>query len=295
MLLAVSVLLSPCGANGGAIYSFVGPKLFGDDLHYATVDPFPPTPVSTIASNPPGQCAWINTGLAAFMTANPANGSGPSGQGWTFNWAGVAAEAAVEAQIKILAYHPFVVTPPAVTAANGTRFPGGTPGELGGAVLSLKYTPKRGTLPIPNLHWIQAYAGTRRGAAVPVFLDNDPAQPFTGQSAVTPFYDTAGYTAGTMRRGGAWFVDTPLVHENEYESNPVASMQFQVVLASDATSVVGGVIQNKVTLYGGEWWGFTYSADDDTTTPEPSTFLLLILGGSGLLYLRRMTPAKGAV
>ncbi|HEV3023691.1 MAG TPA: hypothetical protein VGX76_14550, partial [Pirellulales bacterium] len=188
MLLAVGVLLSPSDARGGPIFPFVGPKLFGDDLHWATVDPFPPTPISTITSDAPGESPWINTGLAAFMAANPANGSGPSGQAWTFNWAGAAAEAAVESGIKILAYYPWVVTPPRVGAANGGVLRRGAAGEQGGAVLSLKYTPQPGTLRIPNLQWIQAYTGTLYGAAVPQLLGNDRSHPFASQSNLSPWY-----------------------------------------------------------------------------------------------------------
>jgi hypothetical protein len=42
--------------------------------------------------------------------------------------------------------------------------------------------------------------------------------------------------------------------------------------AQDAAKVVNGV--NNVTLYGGEWWGYTYSATP-TPNPEPSTLFLV--------------------
>jgi hypothetical protein len=197
----------------------------------------------------------------------------------------------VEAGISILDYYPYVVTPPSIKAAYGTVIPAGAPGELGGAVLNLKYTPQQGAPAINNLHWIQAYTGTLYGANVPPLLDNDPANPGTAQSSVSPFYDSV-FAAGTLANGGGWFVDRPLIPENEYESNPVASIQFQVVLAGDTQTVVNGVTQNAVTLYGGEWWGFTYSAVDPT--PEPAAFLLYAFGGSGLLLFRWMTARRPA-
>ncbi len=291
-LLAAGVLLLPGNARGG-MFQTVGPTPFGDDLHSASLNPYPAIAVSTIASNPPGQCAWINAGLNAFLAANPANGTGPSGQGWSYTWAGAAAEAKVEAGIKILDYFPFVVFAPKVTAApgsqptaanpNGARvFPQRASGELGGAVINLQYTPQAGAPAITNLHWIQAYTGTTWGVNVPPLLDNDPNNAYKSQATITPFYDAISPGAGTLAGGGGWFEDRPQVPEfdvyytkKEYESNPVASVQFQVVLVSDTQSVVGGVTQNALTLYGGEWWGFTYSAVD---TPEPASLTLLGLG-----------------
>jgi hypothetical protein len=189
----------------------------------------------------------------------------------------------VEAGINILDYFPYVVTVPSVTAGNNVVYPAIGPGELGGAVLNLKYTPQPDAPTIDNLHWIQAYTGTLYGAAVPPLLDNDPANPYKAQSDVSPFYDSV-YAAGTLPGGGGWFLDTPLVPENEYELNPVASVEFQVVLASNTVTKVDGVTLNTVTLYGGEWWGFTYSAVE---VPEPATLLLLGLGSLILVRRRR--------
>lgn len=254
----------------------------------STLNPYPAIAVSTIGSSPPGQCDWINTGLSAFTATNPANSSGPSGMWWSFTWAGAAAEAQVEAGISILDYYPFVAREPDVIAGNGTNFPGEAVGELGGAVFNLRYTPQPGAPVITNLHWIQALTGIRRGTPVPTILDTGPA--YTSQSTVTPFYDTAA-AARTNASGGGWFLDTPFILENEYETNPVASVQFQVILASDIQTVSGGVTNNAVTLYGGEWWGFTFSAMD---VPEPSACLLVTLGGIGLLFRRRIIGKKRA-
>jgi hypothetical protein len=149
---------------------------------------------------------------------------------------------------------------------------------------------------INNLHWIQALTGTRRGAAVPTILDNDLAHPFESQSAVSPYYGGGGpnVAAGTLAGGGGWFVDRPLINENEYEGDPVASVQFQVVLASDTRSVVNGVTQNALTFYGGEWWGFTYTAAD-IPTPEPGSLTLLGTGALGLFrYGRRRSKHTAA-
>jgi hypothetical protein len=291
VLLAVSVFLSP-GNAAGATFLNAGPTFFGDDNHSATLNPYPAIAVSTIA-NPPGQCTWINTGLNNFITANPANGSGPTGQGWSYSWAGVATEAKVEAGINILDYFPYVVNQPAVTGANGTVFPGTGPGEFGGAVINLSYTPTdaNGAPVLNNINWIQALTGTLRGnptgGGTPI-LDNGPAY-MSQNNNTNPYYGGTGFSSGNYLdpvtgNNDGYFLDTPLTNENEYELNPVASVQFQVVLSTDTTSVVGGITQNALTLYGGEWWGFSYSAVD---VPEPSAWLLLTLGGCGFLFFRR--------
>jgi hypothetical protein len=275
----------------GVTFQSVGPTNYGDDALSATVNPYPAIQVSTIAS-PPGQCSWINTGLNNFIAANPTNGTGPSGQAWSYSWAGVAAEAQVEAGISNLDYFPYVITQPSVATAlpvGGVR-PVGPTNELGGAVFNLQYTPQPGGPVITNLHWIQAYTGTIYGNPFGAILDNDPDHPYQAQASDSPFYDTQ-YFAGTLTNGGGYFIDRPYVFENEYETNPVVSAQFQVVLAGDTQTVVGGVTNNAVTLYGGEWWGFTFSAVD---VPEPSAYLLVMLGASGLLFFRRRARKKRA-
>src|SRR4051812_49955515 len=83
----------PGGAALAVTFQNVGPTPFGDDTHSASVSPFPPTPVSSIGGANPRQCPWINTRLNNFIAAHPANGTGPTGQGWSYSWAGVAQEA----------------------------------------------------------------------------------------------------------------------------------------------------------------------------------------------------------
>ena len=294
VMVLVALALAPRNASGVTAQN-VGPLLWGDDFHSASINPFPAIPVSSIAA-PPGQCVWINTGLTNFITANPSNGTGPSGQGWSYSWAGVATEASVEAGINILDYYPYVVQRPAVTAGNGAVAAAGPNGELGGSVFNISYTPTvaNGAPVINGIRWIQALNGTLWGNPTgggSAILDtpfNGGGAAFKSQSNITPFYDPLGF-AGTYGANNAYFLDTPQVPEfdsyftnAEYEQNPVASVQFQVILATDTQTVDGnGITQNALTLYGGEWWGFTYSAVE---VPEPASCLLLTLGAFGLLF-----------
>jgi hypothetical protein len=213
-----------------------------------------------------------------------------------------------------------VVSSPTVTTAVPAPDPNHTYGpsfagkaEIGGAVMNLSYTPTaaNGAPVINNLHWIQALGGpgqTLYGAAVPSNFDTGSVA-YGPQSKTTPFYDYDVVTgkptgaAGTLANNGGWFLDRPQVPEfqrppgAEYENNPVVSVQFQVVLAGDKITpadpmVPGSKIQNDVTLYGGYWWGFTYTAID---TPEPASLVIwLCLGGMSLLVYRRTRRGKSA-
>ena len=260
MLFAGGLLLSP-GVASGTVFEILGPQIDGpkfgvDDWNISTLNPFPPIEVSSLSG---GQCPWINTGLNAFIDKNP---------GWSYVWASQADEAKVEQGITILNYFAYVVTQPDVTAADGKTYKSDRPGtyDLGGAVFNIKYTPVAGAPPITRLHWIQAYDEVTKGVAA-TRLDNPDAD--------FPWYDGEG-TAGTLAGGGGWFLDTPFTEENEYELNPVANIQFQVALADYDGS------NKKLTLYGGEGWGYVYTAYD--VLPEPPSLLLFCV--SGLTMLR---------
>lgn len=300
ILLASTMVLLPGLAFGDVGAPVAGPTWGIDDMNTSTLGPYPLIPVSSIGGPNPGQCIWINSGMNSFVANNPVNGSGPSGQGWSYNWAGPAVEAQVEAGITVLDYKAWVVSAPTVTAGDdtGTLYPpgdyfqaGGPPdhsptgnvNDVGGAIMSLKYTPGQGGAPvINNLHWVQAYNETVNGVGPSVKLDN----PFAAGKA--PYYD-AGGAAGTLAAGGGWFLDIPYDIEKEtFEGTPVSNVQFQVVLASVTQGPeINGIKQNVVTLYGGEWWGYQYDASD-VRVPEPSTFVLLAFGAMGLFIVRRM-------
>jgi hypothetical protein len=198
--------------------------------------------------------------------------------GWDYTWASQAQQRLVAAGIKVLNYDAYVVEQPDVLAANGINFPSTTVGlnDLGGAVLNLSYMPVMGAPEITNLNWIQAYIQTTKGVSG-TFLDNN------NQNA--PFYN-GPYTAGTLAKGGGWFLDTPYDSYGNYNNNPNSTVQFQVVVANFNPA-------NKfVTLYGGIWWGYTYSTEATNTPAVPGAVVWgLVALAQSRLRRARSRPA----
>jgi hypothetical protein len=251
--------------------------------------------VSTI-----GQCPWINTGLTAYETTyNTATSI------WTHTWAAPTEQAKVEAGINFLDYYSFVVKVPSVTAgdAASTVYAGNnTVRDVGGAVLNLTYDQTKAVQNddsvhlFSNLHWVQgliAHYDTYGNGPSQVRLDNPYA--FDAGNNGTPFYDDGG-AAGTLAGGGGWFVDRPFKVEDEAaEYNPVADVQFQVVLADLNESTAAGVTTHAITLYGGVWWGYKYTAVDGAAPvplPAAAGVGFSMLGGFGLLAVLRKRGSR---
>jgi autotransporter-associated beta strand protein len=222
------------GVASATIVQTAGPTWGVDDENSCIAIPFPSIPIGSANDG------IIDAGLGSFVSTNSA-------AGWSDSWATPANQAKVENGIKILDYFPWVVVSPTILMGNGQYYPGHYVGDTGGAVFNLKYTPVAGAPAIGNLHWIQAYTETTYGVTS-THLDN-------GLSPGSPFYDTAG-AAGKLAGGGAYFFDRPQDPEREYESNPVSTVTFEVVLAGFNPAT------KAITLYGGRKWGYSYSAAD---------------------------------
>ena len=96
-------------------------------------------------------------------------------------------------------------------------------------------------------------------------------------------------SAAGQNGGVYYFDDQPGLTEAEYEKNPVGDFQFQVFLAVDVPGnglkIGDNTITDNVTIYGGYWWGYQYSA---VNTPEPATIVIWsLLGGLGITIGRR--------
>ena len=95
---ALVMLLLICSRNASAGGLTVTVP-FGDDLNTSTL-----TPLSTVSSLANAQAASIST--AAPRTTDNANNVNPppSGEKWTYNWAGAVAEANVEKGINVVTH-----------------------------------------------------------------------------------------------------------------------------------------------------------------------------------------------
>jgi hypothetical protein len=269
-----------------------GPTFGSDDWNTATLTPSSIIPVgggTTVA-----QCPWINTGLAdlGYVLSN----------GWNISWANDGTW--VQNVVTVNQYYAWVKNEPSVVAPNGTNYPGRAKyqnTDAGGAIFGLTYNP--GANNPTNVHFIQAYEESFNGGSFTFHLDNGGTAAW---NAGLPWYDWQGAAGGpgtanggtspTNNAIGSWFLDTPADFEAATYAAPSglgeekltnSVVQFQVVVAVDNT--VGGT--NNVTLYGGDWWGYTYSNSD--TIPEPSTFLLVAFGILGMVRLWRRRARAG--
>jgi hypothetical protein len=283
-------------------------KFYGDDTHTSVLHPLVPVMgANDNGVDQPG--GLINAGTAAFMKANPADGTGPSGQGWMFHWLSTEKQAEVDARFNGT-YDAFVVSVPTNVQAGGQTYNdpksdkfrhrydqhgADNMNELGGAILNVTsnyQVPANSPSHTYSLHWIQAFADTDYGENAGPALDLGR----TG-GGKTPFYDASGGSAGTLAGNpDAWFLDIPNAFELEYENprGPVVSTTFQVVLAlDDQTTDDKGIVQNNVFFVGGFQWGFTYTAVETLPEPSPLSYLSLVgmLGALGYAWRRRRRPA----
>lgn len=215
----------------------------------------------------------INAADAVF------NASAFSGANWNYTWATAAQDALVLKDITVTTYNAWVVNQPTYTDPAGTVWGGRfNNAEAGGGELVLNFNPK-GLDPLKGktVDWIQNVYSSYYGGVLNPHLDA-PA------TATSPFYNT--FSAA----GQTYFADIPGAPEREYENNPVANVRFTVFLATD--NVVGGV--NNVTIYGGEYWGYQYTATDLAPVPETATAVVGFL--AAILTFALVRPStRGAI
>jgi hypothetical protein len=259
------LVATPCHAQVALNPASSFTQLSGDDFNTSTL--------YMNANGTPQQmtyCPWVIPSLTgAGFTGNT---------GWNFTWATAAQDQQVLNDLTVVSYYAWAVNAPVYTDPNGQAWGGQPNGEAGGAYLQLAFNPGA-TDPVrgQTITWIQAVDSGYYGGALNVHLDNP-------NNRASPFYITPSYSAGQN-----YFVDIPGTPENEYEGSPVGDFQAQVFLAVD--SGAGGGFTDNVTIYGGEWWGYQYTAVD---TPEPGVASMFGLGLGSLLFGYRRLACKRA-
>ena len=273
-----------------------GPTKGGDDFN--TTSLVPTTPISIGQGTSVTQCPWINTGMNAFVAANPT---------WAYTWSTTA----LPGTLAFSSYIPWAANQPNITLPDGTVNPGKfTNAERGGASFITTFNPQGG-IAVNGIGFIQAYQETftnfdptangGNGAAINnsvsyVKLDNAAV-------ASNPFYNTGsgGGYIGAANQGAAnqtWMEDRPSDPEPvaadaagtpaataAAAENLIANVQFQVVVAVDTGPKAGGALHN-IVLYNGYWWGYQYSSTD---TPEPAALAMFAAGAAALSFIRRRT------
>jgi hypothetical protein len=238
--------------------------------------------ISTL--NPPSPIPVDGDYFSNLKKVLGAQGQGPGGKGfnagtvWDFSKGSAAATNSVLSDITIDEYYPWVVNSPDVDSPDpdgGSYNVNITDADVGGAVFSMTYTPKPGDP--ADVHFIQVYGENLNGGGITYHVDTLPG-------SQNPFYDQQkGATVETLPDGSQWFSDEPYLCENpddcytEGTEDYGGTFYFGVFIAAD--NVVNGV--NKVTIYGGELWGYSY-ANNDSPVPEPSA---AVLTGAGMLAL----------
>jgi hypothetical protein len=242
-LLVLGWLLA-CPSVVHALTNSSAMAFYGDDIHTSIL-----APLNYVTSQTP----WVNSALSNWV----AKASTP---GWNFNWDPSGPNnMTVLSDVGVSNYYAWVVYQGGVPLPRGITTGVLGPKEIGGAVIGLGFKPTVGGLnPDPladvKVHWLQAFQSVLRGVTNNGVVDNNGTN-------TTPFYDGVTDAAGTN-----YFVDVPAITENEYEANPIASVTFQLFLATDSFDQTGTAPHN-VTIYAGLSWGYTYSAADYVELP----------------------------
>jgi hypothetical protein len=239
LLIPSCLLICPSRVYGQRT-NMVDVMWFGDNIHTSTV-----APLTYVTSQTP----WVDAAISNWVRTATTTG-------WSFTWSTNSQDIqSVLADLTVSNYYAWVVHVPSIALPRGGATPEIGPGEAGGAFLGLGYYPSKGLYPNPlygtKIHWLQAYQAVVKAVA-------SSAVDVAGSTG-TPFYDGVTLAAGTN-----YFIDIPATAENEYESNPIATITYQVFPVADSFDQTG--TSHSVTIYGGVSWGYTYSAAETTGT-----------------------------
>ena|SRR5271157_368978 len=283
--LSVACVMFP--RTAGAITASPTAQGWGpDDWNVSTIDP----------NSFQTYCNWILNGLnaAGYTSAN----------GWNFAFAGTGPAASIPnipvSDFSVNYYQAWVVTNDAIPAgipSNGIPTRSVANQDAGGADFVLSYQPRASSTDPTSIHFVQAYLDTINGVSTgnnATGVLDGPA--YAGGTGV-PYYDLC-CTSGTIGTS-SWVRDIPFTCESGAyalingrtgcdtgvdEAITSESVQFQMfVIGANPVDLSGsGGAANTYILYGGEQWGYTYTATD---APEPCCALLsglVLLGVAGI-------------
>lgn len=270
--LSLSVLCAAVCLNAHANTAAPTATGFGvDDHNVSTLVPYPATFVSG--------GAIASTALEAALATSAFNGST-----WNFNFADPTTIPA--SSLTVNTYTAWVVTNDPTDDPGGTSQTQEVMGQdAGGANFAMTYTPRaNSTDPAAgSIHFLQLYRESINGGADTYAIDNAGAD--------VPWYDELGIS--DIGAASSWLFDIPYTCEAGLTSNDdctggvdeaqtSANVEFWSYVAVDTMNA--GV--NDVVLYGGENWGYDYTAVDNFVA-EPTSLVMLATGGLLLGTIRR--------
>jgi hypothetical protein len=262
-----------------------------DDYNTSTLNP---APASYLNATP----NWFNQALPnSVSTPGAYNNSFANTAQWTFTLAGTLVPAAT---LNAFNYSAWVVNNDAYNLPNGNPAVTRTvTGDVGGANYTLNYMPgandpggATSATALASVHFIQVLqinasygndaTGLQTSNSTTYCIDN------LG-NAGSPFYDVVGGSSGYAQMSTQkWMDDTPYTTEDkggygngQSDTGPIVLSEtdlFDTFIAVDMGATA--TTQNNVLLYGGQSWGYTFSASD---VPEPGILALTCFGGIAVL------------
>jgi hypothetical protein len=258
-------------------------------------------------------CPWLASSLPNSASGDNVGWDYNDPTKWSFRFAtNVPGQSTVgSGTVQSFYYSAWVVNNDGYTLPNGNAANTyDITGDIGGANYTLNYVPgandpggSSSATALANVHFFQFVR------TISTFQDEPNGVPSTVTryfvdnkgSLTTPFYDQV-FASGYAGPGNSqkWMDDTPYRCENQSgtgtcnDDGPPTLVSIdweaQVFVAVNlgANATLG--TQNDVILYGGRWWGFTYTNAD---VPEPGFGLLSGLGVIAMALARRRKGLPG--
>jgi hypothetical protein len=301
-LFRVSLLFMPGLVFAGTVQD-AGPTFGWDDINFAELNPF--------VDNAPNfalDSSWLDLAVGHGLNSDGQlidELAFTDQSKWTFRFAEDSTVIFKDNFGSVL-YAPWVVTDPGVMTPSG-QSTNSDSGDVGGADFSFVYTPRSGDVGFGDLgkvHFLQIIRtitiyendlGGPLNAVTQYFIDNlgSNTTPFADEVGANSQLPNGSIVTNPDKTTGKFFFDDPDRCEPfpyGYGVNPNCMTDVDpslVFIDWEAQTFVSldnlNGTRNDVVLYGGPWWGFTYTNSD---APEPATVIPTVLALFGLVGLR---------